>query len=158
VQNNYFESALWRISLLFNSDFHVASSGRDVLYNNALAQIKEHPILGSGIGSYAEKAGEYIYPHNIILEILLDFGFIGLIFFVPIIIYLFLRTVKILNQNDISYNILGFFFLNSFIKLMFSGSYLADLQFCISIILITTTKILNERKQEIVTLNTEIKI
>jgi len=59
-----------------------SAEARQVLYTNSIAQISEHPIVGSGVGARVSglvDAGELTTsPHNVVLELLLQVGAIGL--------------------------------------------------------------------------------
>lgn len=136
-RNPNYSFAVERILSLFNSDFEQSSSGRDLLYNAALKNFFESPIYGEGIGSFSYEVGFYYYPHNIILEILNDFGLIGLLVFLFLSLKIFNKIIWILKQ-DITTHIIAFFFINVFIQMMFSGSYLVTSQLWLTGIIILT--------------------
>lgn len=100
-------------------------SGRDLLHVTAKELVAQKPVLGWGL------AGEYkvmdIYPHNIILEMQLDFGvIIGTVLFVSLVIailYTFFKSKGIKNSLFIIWVSYGF------IELFFSGSYLVSAGF-----------------------------
>lgn len=69
-------------------------SGRDKLYDIAIESIKNKPLFGYGVGSYSYISmgiDARYYPHNILLETLVELGFIG-------IIVLLIPWVKILKN------------------------------------------------------------
>ncbi len=53
------------------------SNGRSGLYSIAIKCIKDSPIIGHGVG-YFENLADGSYVHNLFLEILCEFGLIGL--------------------------------------------------------------------------------
>lgn len=65
-----------KLRMMFEEGLTESSSGRDSIYNNFLNQIEENPIFGNGVGISQELWG--ITPHNMVLQILLEFGVIGL--------------------------------------------------------------------------------
>lgn len=58
------------------SDVHVVA--RFVLYIQALQLFLENPILGVGLGGFAEP-GTRTYPHNLVLELAAETGLVGLL-------------------------------------------------------------------------------
>ena len=75
--------------------------------------IKENPLLGFGNRGFRKYCGEFIgkekisnykgkcttHPHNTYFEILVETGFIGLVVFVFFNLSIFIRVLKISNQN-----------------------------------------------------------
>lgn len=68
------------------------TSGRDILYGNAMTLIKQSPIFGYGFFGYWEKLG--FSPHNIILEVLLQGGLIYLTFFLLVMMFLIRKIYR----------------------------------------------------------------
>lgn len=106
---------------LFNTtaDF---SNGREELYKMAWEMFINSPIYGHGIGYYY-KMTQLSYPHNIILQLLIEFGLIGTIVF----LYLIIRDVVVIffinrnrNQEMVLHVVL---FLITIPLLFFSSSY-----------------------------------
>lgn len=60
-------------------------SGRDVIWNVYLPLIEEHPIIGTGFTGHYDRAqfvlGQAMSPHNVLIEVALYSGVIGLFFF-----------------------------------------------------------------------------
>lgn len=90
---------------------------RQYLYGVAEDMIRQHPVFGSGVGGYAEHMGIYIYPHNLVLELLCDFGVFGLI-----LVAIILRRIW-KNWHSPSESVAGTFLVASTVILLFSGSY-----------------------------------
>lgn len=95
-------------------------SGRDVLATKAQEMIAQKPLLGWGVGAEVQVIGNY--PHNIILELMIDYGiFIGLLIFI-VLICLLIRAIVI--SKDKSKEILLLLIPNGFVMLFVSSSYL----------------------------------
>jgi O-antigen ligase len=99
-------------------DIENGSSGRDKLYQVAIDAILKSPIIGYGPFSVWSSVG---MPHNIILEIFLQYGIFA-------IILLFLIIFVILRNRD-NYNIIHYKWIKSLalfplVMLFFSGSYM----------------------------------
>jgi O-antigen ligase len=83
------------------------------LYKQAFFLFVEKPFFGHGFGSWADISNtKFKYPHNIVLELMAETGFIGLLFFTLII---FLGRGNNLQLNAIS--------LFGVIALLFSGDF-----------------------------------
>lgn len=96
-------------------------SGRDVYYSKAFEFVKERPINGYGIFGFVDQTGDY--PHNLILEILLQGGILLLIIWI-VIFTKFYKKVKFLINADRSNMIIIALFIYPIVELMFSGSYI----------------------------------
>lgn len=126
--NQNFEFATARILSALNTSQDQSSQERYGLYDIAIQAFKDSPIIGNGVGSFSHEVGKYYYPHNIVLELLNDFGLIGII--VAIILFaIIFKQCKSLLKADIKYHFLVFLFINCFVQLIFSGSYLVSSQF-----------------------------
>ncbi|PSL40698.1 O-antigen ligase-like membrane protein [Planomicrobium soli] len=103
-------------------------SGRDNIYGDIWFQIKQSPLIGMGLAGDRQYFGGR-YTHNIVLEILTNFGvFVGLII-VVLLISLLLRAF-LFSSNQHSKLILVWICLG-FIPLLVSSSYLIDYSFWI---------------------------
>lgn len=117
-------SVTWRrFMILMEED---DSSRRFFLYSQALqlyfSNIKTI-FFGAGINSFYAYAGMG-YPHNIILELLSEYGIVGTILFIITGIYIIIIRVNKLGSilgNSIDENIVFFLFLFYFIRYLFSG-------------------------------------
>lgn len=72
---------------------HPSIIARINLYDSALVAFQENPLFGVGIGNY-QNYGQHRYPHNIILELLAETGFFGVILF-----FIALRPMKTFNLH-----------------------------------------------------------
>ena len=99
--------------------------GRDTLYGNALDGIKEHPILGNGIGQYKTNYGTY--PHNLLLQLWYEGGiFYLLICSIPILY----AISRVIFSDKIEWEIKYLYILVfsvSIIRLMLSYEYWKDI-------------------------------
>lgn len=67
-----------------------AAGGRDSLYGSAVELFLERPLVGWGLGGFFAEHGHkigYQYTHNIVLDIAVDAGLLGLAAFSALLIY-----------------------------------------------------------------------
>lgn len=73
-------------------------SGRDVIWNVYLPLIEEHPIIGTGFTGHYDRAqfvlGQAMSPHNVLIEVALYSGVIGLFFFLVFLFSVFINVWK----------------------------------------------------------------
>lgn len=91
------------------------TSGREILWNDALQEFYRYPFLGG----YIEVSG--IYPHNVFLELLMATGFVGFVIFIAIIIKTVMNGVK-LSKKNFSYLIPLIILANGIAQYIFSGA------------------------------------
>lgn len=81
----FFNTVLYRFGVLFHEvGGGLSASGRIERFITALDIFKQNPIFGAGLGSfpiYYNGIDLPDYPHNIVLEILAEFGLIGFVVF-----------------------------------------------------------------------------
>lgn len=100
------------------------SSGRDVLYSQVIDIIKNANFAPKGVNYfYYITGGLYLYPHNLFLEILLDFGIIGFILFLIITIILIIKYIKQAKYDKEFKDIVCLMLIFSLTRLMVSTSY-----------------------------------
>jgi O-antigen ligase len=133
ARNNPYESldfVFMRINKLIDGilggGLDTASAGRDYLYNRAIELFKENPFCGGGFNSFIKQNG--IYTHNIILDVVTNYGILGFIIWISVVTYLFGGMVKRIKTEK---NISPFFavFTVEITKLMFSSTYLVSYVF-----------------------------
>ncbi len=98
------------------------SSGRDLIYPQAITSFKTKPFIGHGFGSIFYELG--YYSHNIVLDALVEIGFIGASILVLFIGVAFLRGCRLVKMDN-SEAIWLIFMVQGFMMSMFSGYYLA---------------------------------
>lgn len=105
-------------------------SGRDSIGQNAVDIIRDHPLLGVGMGGTRYWLGVYgfkygNYPHNILYEFLCDYGVVfGLCLFAVLLLNCFI-VFRRRSMNPEAYALFEIcFFSTGFMVLLFSSSYL----------------------------------
>jgi len=73
-----------RVLYLTVTDLHVA--GRDAIFEAALYLIEDLPTLGYGLNAFLAATG-YRYPHNLLLEMIIETGAIGAVFWLVFLTY-----------------------------------------------------------------------
>lgn len=99
--------------------FAESSSGRDYLYNQFFNQIMNSPLFGSGIG-ISHRLWE-VTPHNLFLQILLEFGFVGIVGFIVIALFMIYQLVLIRKAENELFLLLCIIFSVSFGRLLVSS-------------------------------------
>jgi len=91
--------ALEKLKMMITVGFSESSSGRDVMYSYIIQLIKDNPIIGYGIGIV--QANLNSTAHNIILQILIESGFIGLIIWIIVWILFMERYIKMSRLQEL---------------------------------------------------------
>ena len=113
------------LTLLANGDIN-QDSGRSVIYNYFINLLNTHPLLGLGLFGDRVYLDGY-YCHNIFLEMLLNFGYLGVLFIWPVILiiigWIYVNSNKINKNRIVCYTIvlIG--------PLLVSHSYLTYVEF-----------------------------
>ena len=80
-------------------------SGRDEIWNVYLDLIGQHPILGTGFTGHYDVAtsvfGQAHSPHNVLVEVALYSGIIGLVFFLVLLYHIFKNAREYQKQMQI---------------------------------------------------------
>lgn len=105
------------IDLMFSGN-GVYTAGRDQLYLKAINMIEKKPLVGYGLDGFMINTGN-IYPHNIVLEIMIETGIIGLVFFVAMLILSIIYAMKMKRTTLSIFSILPLYMI---VVQMFSGS------------------------------------
>lgn len=121
LRNMGFSSRTLSIFLSDSVDF---SSGRINIYSFIIGCIKERPFLGYGLAGDRVLLGG-TYPHNIFLEILVQFGIIIGSLIIVLIIYLCIKAM-FNNKDKVETDLALLFFGIGFVQLLVSGSYLTS--------------------------------
>ena len=118
-----------RVFSFFDSGLDISekTSGRDMSTVEALSQISQHPVIGSGLFTYKDsffENTELTYPHNLFLEVLIQGGLLYFYFFLIFGLLVLLKAKSLMRDtNQALVILLGIF---SLTKLMFSDSYLQN--------------------------------
>ncbi|MBJ2356836.1 O-antigen ligase [Sphaerochaeta sp. S2] len=99
------------------------TSGRLPYYENALSLISEAPIIGYGIFGFRNVYGKE-YPHNLILELLLQGGVVYLAFWTVLLTVLARRLFRNMRR-DVGFRAYLFIAAYPLVMLMFSGTYIS---------------------------------
>lgn len=112
-------------------------------YGYAIKQFMDSPVFGSYFRIVTTNpTWRGMYPHNIILEMLITFGIVGLIPFLYFLKIIFIKLRKSFcydtsNKNSIE-KVIGILFLNIFFSLMSTGTILLLLPFWVNIAILLT--------------------
>lgn len=112
------------LSLFFSGDID-QDSGRSFIYNSFFVLMDNHPF---GMGMFGDRP--YLdgsYCHNILLEMWINFGYIGIMIIWPLILVLLLRIY--IRSGKSNRNRIICYSLILIGPLMASGSYLIDFKF-----------------------------
>jgi len=106
-----------------NRDYPLSAqiATRKPFYENALFVFGLFPYFGSGVGGFSYYSGVGIYPHNLFLELLSDYGLFGFLSFLIGVIYI---LTNILLLNKYVHGLIVIAFVYSLTQLLFSGSFL----------------------------------
>lgn len=100
------------------------SSGRDRIFENIMNHVQQHNLLwGEGLYSDRIITEGGFYAHNLELELLCEFGYIGGTIILLVISVLTLRAFRIVWDTQYAIILLAFF-CSSIMQLQFSGSYI----------------------------------
>lgn len=121
-----------RVLDTFLSSSYIGDSGRIDMFSDELSLILAAPMFGYGLMGDTALLGSY--SHNIILEMILEFGFIfGTIIILTICSMLFISYRETANLGNTKRAWLNIIVSISLVKLMFSGSYLTEQWFFFAI-------------------------
>lgn len=107
------------LRLLLNDELISHDSGRDYLAEQTWALINNNPLFGNGVWADREVLG--IYCHNVFLEILLDFGYIGA---GVIFISFFVSQIRVFMKLPMNHKTMFIMMLSVLAPLVVSSSYL----------------------------------
>lgn len=118
-----------RIEEVYRKDPSVSIRGE--IYQKSWQQIKAHPILGIGWGSIGEVLGRdgrgnTLNSSNILLEIWLGAGILGLLALVIALIYIFISGIKNF-QSDLNVRAFGLFLILGLIALIIPNLFNAGI-------------------------------
>jgi O-antigen ligase len=82
------------LSFLAGSGSGLNSNGRSQLWSEAWSHFLAHPVFGLGTGSFQHIAPTDFYPHNLLLEIGVELGLVGLIIVAGFLVTAWLATAR----------------------------------------------------------------
>lgn len=129
-------------------DIQNGSSGRAPIYQMSTFFISQRPLFGYGPFNYYHLI--HNIPHNIFLEFMLSFGFVGLITILILFGIIIVRFIKNYDSNSIDLLVV-FIGLYPITLLMFSTNYLvvSELWFVLFYMLTKRKRIINYGKKEL---------
>lgn len=143
VYKNFLKSGFERaVEFIDFSSFSIdmsGTSGRGLVYENALKIIRENPLFGIGIYGYNYDAVWPQYPHNIILEILMQYG---IILGAAVIVVLGYIEFSIMFSKNYMMKGLSLF---PVVNLMFSDSYTDNVLFWFVVMWFCFSKIVKSK-------------
>lgn len=111
--------SIHKLRVMINEGFAESSSGRDFLYEQFIEQIMREPILGSGIGITHTLWD--ITSHNLFLQIFLEFGVMGMLFFLLLALTMIFLLLMIRKTDNELFLLLTIVFAVSFGRLLVSS-------------------------------------
>ena len=124
-QFGIYSTNLERLSIYLDSQNNdKLFSGRIDIWGNAFEMFIKNPFIGAGTGAFQANYG--FYSHNIILDVLLQYGFIGFVLFFTAITKSFINIIK----SQLYIKLLGLLFFSLwFPKLFFSLYFYKEIGF-----------------------------
>jgi len=122
--------------VLFFTKLGASANVRLFDYRTSWTLFENNPVVGYGIGSWPLLAGfpdMRGYPHNIILEILVEMGLVGAVFFFIFLLAGITRLFSEKISNNPQRMIILALFVNAFINAMLSGD-IPDNRFLFSVV------------------------
>lgn len=114
------------ISTLLGSGAGLSSNGRSELWAKAFTGFAQHPLFGLGTGGFASLNPPLPYPHNLLLEMSVELGVIGLLLVSSIIVgfarRLFGAWRAMIGRDKVEAATLIALFVMALVNAMFSGA------------------------------------
>jgi O-antigen ligase len=114
------------LSTLLGSASGLSSNGRSALWAQAYTAFGAHPFLGLGWGAFASLNSTEPYPHNLILEMAVELGFVGVLLILAIVASLTSRLVSAWRatsgRDKLDAAVLITLFVTALINAFFSGA------------------------------------
>jgi len=141
-------STIKRLALLFDA-LGSSASVRLEMYGDAVDIWARHPLFGAGIGSWPVLAGwgdQRMYPHNMILEVLSEFGVVGFFLWAAPFLYAFWQFFRDSDPRHDPWAMLALMLLaNALINAMVTGD-LTDNRVVFAFLGFLTARTLNHDK------------
>jgi O-antigen ligase len=120
-------SAIGRsLSTILGSASGLSSNGRSTLWASAYTDLSHHLWLGIGTGGFGSLNLGYPYPHNILLEVGLELGVLGLLAFVVMLGSIGIRLARLWRETRLGErldaSLLIALFASAVVNAFFSGA------------------------------------
>lgn len=102
----------------FNSSDDI-TTGRSELAKAAINAFHEHPFFGIGISNFREYTNSYTDTHNTYLQVLCEQGIIGFIIFCIPLFFTFIKSLKLLNNNESKYNAVPYVKFSLYVQIIY---------------------------------------
>ncbi len=103
----------------------LSTNGRAELWSQAITLFGQHPLLGIGTGGFSALNTE-LYPHNILLEVAAELGFVGLMVLLGFLVTALTRLIALWrtapDDQKLNAAVLIALFLAALINAFFSGA------------------------------------
>ncbi|MER2108135.1 MAG: O-antigen polymerase [Solibacillus sp.] len=138
--------AISKLKMTLEQGVLAASSGRDTLVQVTWEIINKENFMPIAYGNL-KNYSEHIYPHNIILELIMNFGIVGVFVFLISTGWIVYK-IFIIRNVPLKHTVTLIFIL-IFIRLQFSGSYWMEsyLWFLIGFILFNSKNTINQKRR-----------
>lgn len=118
-------TSILRLQVLFSNDVGASAGIRIQMYEQAVEIWAAHPLGGAGIGGWPVLAGwgdQKMYPHNLFLEVLSEYGIVGLVLVFTFASYGFQKLFagRPIKKSILKIVILSIF-ANAFVNAMLTG-------------------------------------
>lgn len=114
------------LSTIVGSSSGLSSNGRSSLWAQAYIVLGQHTLVGIGTGGFGALNLGYPYPHNILLEVTLELGAVGLIVFGTMVTSLTVRLSRLWRETEpvqrLEVSLLIALFLGACVNACFSGA------------------------------------
>src|SRR5699024_5624549 len=94
--NNLNSYSFKKLIALFDNNTTSFVSGRDNIYFDSVKLIYKNNLMPKVIGYY-QNVTEHVYPHNVFFDIMITFGFIGVLLILSVAIISIIKYIKISN-------------------------------------------------------------
>jgi O-antigen ligase len=114
------------LSTIIGSSSGLSSNGRSSLWAEAFSAFNHHPLLGIGTGGFGSIDPQELYPHNIVLEVSVELGVLGLAALLGMLIAMAQRLTLLWQQlrgaRQLEVTLLIALFSSALVNAMFSGA------------------------------------
>ncbi|RKD23109.1 hypothetical protein BEP19_12860 [Ammoniphilus oxalaticus] len=137
LDNDIKSYALIKLSNMFIHGLVESSSGRDGIFHQSFELIKDG-FLPRGVGYFQYVTG-LVYPHNLLLDIFIVFGILG----IPLIVLITIHIIKFfkIERNFRKKDIVIILLIMSLTRLSLSSTFLYDTTFWVLVGVVLSTNV-----------------